>query len=99
MKEGEQFTHKRTDKQNRSSGVDLRGLFAISVNYRYKDITVTHFSRNERPGFMVRAETANQILLLLLERDLISLEDVNYLDRELEKAEAALTGGFKYIQS
>lgn len=73
--------------------------FDIKVSKKYQDIEVVHFSKTNVPGFKIRGHCGDGILLILIQRGLLEdINDIEYLQSELEKADMALQSGTKYIQ-
>ena len=81
--------------------MDERGLFKIAVDHNTGTIVAVHIlcSQQDKPNFVIKGETAEDIFSKIEELNLITMLDhAAYLGRELAKAEIALKTGKEYIQ-
>ena len=78
---------------------DQKGFFVITVENDKREITVKHYFKNNKPGFIIKGHSSESILLAILEKELVSqLSHAGYLGAELTKAETALKLNLKYVQ-
>jgi len=78
---------------------DEKGFFVITPDLTKKEITVKHYYKDNRPGFIIKGHSAESILLAILEKNLVSqMSHAGYLGAELVKAETALKLNLKYTQ-
>ena len=78
---------------------DHKGFFVITTDAEKKQITVKHYFKDNKPGYLIQGHSAEAILLSLLQNELISqLSHAGYLGAELNKAETALKLNLKYEQ-
>ena len=78
---------------------DHKGFFVITTDSEKKQITVKHYFKDNKPGYLIQGHSAEAILLSLLQNELVSqLSHAGYLGAELSKAETALKLNLKYKQ-
>ena len=78
---------------------DHKGFFVITTDAEKKQITVKHYFKDNKPGYLIQGHSAEAILLSLLKNELVSqLSHAGYLGAELSKAETALKLNLKYEQ-
>ena len=78
---------------------DHKGFFVITTDPEKKQITVKHYFKDNKPGYLIQGHSAEAILLSLLQNELVSqLSHAGYLGAELSKAETALKLNLKYEQ-
>jgi tetrahydromethanopterin S-methyltransferase subunit A len=78
---------------------DHKGFFVITTDSVKKQITVKHYFKDNKPGYLIQGHSAEAILLSLLQNELVSqLSHAGYLGAELNKAETALKLNLKYEQ-
>lgn len=78
---------------------DHKGFFVITTDLEKKQITVKHYYKDNKPGYIIQGHSAEAILLSLLQNELVSqLSHAGYLGAELSKAETALKLNLKYEQ-
>ncbi|SDG18592.1 tetrahydromethanopterin S-methyltransferase subunit A [Epilithonimonas hungarica] len=78
---------------------DQKGFFVITVDNPKREITVKHYYKDNRAGFMIKGHSSEAILLAILDNDLVSqMSHAGYLGAELAKAETAIKLGLKYTQ-
>lgn len=78
---------------------DPKGFFVIDLDRSAGEIVVRHFERDYRPAHVMRAHSAEAIVLGLLREELVSqLSHAGYLGAELAKAETALRLDLRYEQ-
>jgi len=78
---------------------DHKGFFVITTDSEKKQITVKHYYKDNKPGYLIQGHSAESILLSLLQNELVSqLSHAGYLGAELSKAETALKLNLKYEQ-
>jgi tetrahydromethanopterin S-methyltransferase subunit A len=95
----ELFTELKPGGKRTPLDYDQKGFFVITVDNTKKEITVKHYYKNNRPGFIIRGHSSEAILLAILDEQLVSqMSHAGYLGAELSKAETALRLGLKYTQ-
>ena len=95
----EEFTMLKPGGKRIPLDYDHKGFFVINADSEKKQITVKHYYKDNKPGFLIRGHSAEAILLSLLQNGLVSqLSHAGYLGAELSKAETALKLNLKYEQ-
>ncbi|MHB1197802.1 MAG: DUF4346 domain-containing protein [Lutibacter sp.] len=95
----EKFTMLKPGGKRIPLDYDHKGFFVITADSEKKHITVKHYYKDNKPGFLIRGHSAEAILLSLLQNGLVSqLSHAGYLGAELSKAETALKLNLKYEQ-
>ena len=95
----EEFTILKPGGKRIPLDYDHKGFFVITTDLDKKQITVKHYYKDNKPGFLVQGHSAEAILLSLLQNELVSqLSHAGYLGAELSKAETALKLNLKYEQ-
>lgn len=95
----EEFTILKPGGKRIPLDYDHKGFFVITADSEKKQITVKHYYKDNRPGFLIRSHSAEAILLSLLQNGLVSqLSHAGYLGAELSKADTALKLNLKYEQ-
>jgi tetrahydromethanopterin S-methyltransferase subunit A len=93
------FTELKPGGKRTPLDYDQKGFFVITVDNTKKEITVKHYYKNNRPGFIIKGHSSEAILLSILDKDLVSqMSHAGYLGAELSKAETALKLNLKYTQ-
>lgn len=84
---------------NKSYNQDEKGYFKIYVNHYAKNIYLLHFSNNHNLLNTLIGNNAEAISKKLIEMSITNnLSHINYLGRELNRAEFCLLSGKPYIQ-
>lgn len=97
--EKENFTELKTVGKRIPLDYDNKGFFVISVSEEKAEITVKHYYKNNKAGFIIKGKSAERILLAILKEELVSqMSHAGYLGAELAKAETALKLGLVYRQ-
>lgn len=87
----EEFTILKPGGKRIPLDYDHKGFFVITADSDKKQITVKHYYKDNKPGFIIQGHSAEAILLSLLQNGLVSqLSHAGYLGAELSKAETAL---------
>lgn len=95
----EEFTILKPGGKRIPLDYDHKGFFVITTDSDKKQITVKHYFKDNKPGFLIQGHSAEAILLSLLKNELVSqLSHAGYLGAELSKAESALKLNLKYEQ-
>lgn len=95
----EEFTSLKPGGKRIPLDYDHKGFFVITADSEKKQITIKHYYKDNKPGFLIRGHAAEAILLSLLQHGLVSqLSHAGYLGAELSKAETALKLNLKYEQ-
>ena len=78
---------------------DRKGFIIISVDRKSKLIELKHFYPNHKPGHVIKGNSAQSILHVLIGENLVSeLSHAGYIGSELAKAEASLKLDLVYEQ-
>lgn len=97
--EKEKFTELKAIGKRVPLDYDKNGFFVISVSVEKGEITVKHYYKDNKPGFMIKGKSAERILLAILNKELVSqMSHAGYLGAELTKAEIAIRLKLKYEQ-
>ena len=95
----EEFTLLKPGGKRIPLDYDHKGFFVITADSEKKQITVKHYYKDNKPGFLIQGHSAEAILLSLLQNGLVSqLSHAGYLGAELSKADTALKLNLKYEQ-
>lgn len=95
----EEFTILKPGGKRIPLDYDQKGFFVITADLDKKQITVKHYYKDNKPGFLIQGHSAEAILLSLLQNGLVSqMSHAGYLGAELSKAETALKLNLKYEQ-
>ncbi|NEW78864.1 MAG: hypothetical protein GZ086_05450 [Gelidibacter sp.] len=95
----EEFTMLKPGGKRIPLDYDHKGFFVITTDLEKKLITVKHYYKDNKPGYLIQGHSAEAILLSLLQNELVSqLSHAGYLGAELNKAETALKLNLKYEQ-
>ncbi|MDF1518209.1 MAG: hypothetical protein RQ864_10150 [Lutibacter sp.] len=95
----EEFTILKPGGKRIPLDYDHKGFFVITADSEKKQITVKHYYKDNKPGFLIQGHSAEAILLSILQNGLVSqLSHAGYLGAELGKAETALKLNLKYEQ-
>jgi tetrahydromethanopterin S-methyltransferase subunit A len=93
------FTELKPGGKRTPLDYDQKGFFVITVDNTKKEITVKHYYKNNRPGFIIKGHSSEAILLAILNENLVSqMSHAGYLGAELSKAEIALKLNLQYTQ-
>jgi tetrahydromethanopterin S-methyltransferase subunit A len=99
LAEADGFTTLRPGGRREPLAYDRKGFFIITVDRPVGDIVLRHYLPDNKPAHIMRARTAESILLGLLREDLLSqYSHAGYLGAELAKAETALRLNLLYEQ-
>ena len=99
ISEKEEFTTLKPGGKRIPLDYDHKGFFVITTDAEKKQITVKHYFKDNKPGYLIQGHSAEAILLSLLQKELVSqLSHAGYLGAELSKAETALKLNLKYEQ-
>jgi tetrahydromethanopterin S-methyltransferase subunit A len=97
--EQEEFTILKPGGKRIPLDYDHKGFFVITTNLEKKQITVKHYYKDNKPGYLIQGHSSEAILLSLLQNELVSqLSHAGYLGAELNKAETALKLNLNYEQ-
>lgn len=78
---------------------DEKGFFVITTDLDRKEITVKHYFKDNRSGYIIKGNSPESILLAILEKKLVSqMSHAGYLGAELNKAKIAMKFNLEYIQ-
>lgn len=95
----EEFTILKPDGKRIPLDYDHKGFFVITADSAKKQITVKHYYKDNKPGFLIQGHSSEAILLSLLQNKLVSqMSHAGYLGAELSKAETAIKLNLKYEQ-
>jgi len=99
MFEEETFVELKAGGKRVPLNYDEKGFFVITTDNSKKEITVKHYYKDNKPGFIIKGHSSESILLAILDNNLVSqMSHAGYLGAELAKAETALKMNLKYMQ-
>lgn len=80
----EEFTMLKPGGKRIPLDYDHKGFFVITTDLEKKLITVKHYYKDNKPGYLIQGHSADAILLSLLQNELVSqLSHAGYLGAEL----------------
>lgn len=72
ISEEESFIPLKTGGKRIPLDYDEKGFFVITTDLAKREITVKHYYKDNRPGFIIKGHSYESILLAILEKDLVS---------------------------